>query len=156
MLDPVITDLHMYYHDAVCVPPLDVDPGMDGVPSDHLMVVMTPLDSVDNVKRRTTKKIQVRPLHSNGFEKMELLLRNHDWNFVNGPGSVNELMEMFQNNVFNMFDSCFPSRTKVVASDDQPYWNEELTALKRKACREYHKNRASNKYLNLHSQRHTW
>ena len=91
------------------------------------------------------------PYKDNSFEKMELLLSNQDWSFVHGPESVNILMEKFQNTVFQLFDSCFPLKSKTVSSDDQPYWNDELSSLKRKAEREYHKHRASSKYLILHS-----
>ena len=38
-----------------------------------------------------------------------------------------------------------------MTDDDEPYFNDELSKLRRKVRREYHKNRRSLKYLSLHS-----
>ena len=49
-IDVIITDLHTFYQSPTCEPSLDVDPDKIGSPSDHLMVVMSPLNAVNNKK----------------------------------------------------------------------------------------------------------
>lgn len=149
ILDPIITDLHSFYHDAKVVPPLDVDDDKDGVPSDHLMVVMEPISNTSSIKQRNKTKIEFRSLHDNGFLLLEEMLKNKDWRFVHSDISVNILMERFQQELFSMFDISFPVKSKWVTEDDEPYFNDELHNLRRKVRREYHKNRKSIKYLSL-------
>ena len=55
IIDVIITDLHKFYQVPSCEPPLDVDSDKIGSPSDHLMVVMTPLNAVNNKKLRNKK-----------------------------------------------------------------------------------------------------
>ena len=56
LLDPIITTLGKYYQVPECLPPLDPDPGSDGKPSDHMMVLMCPISTVNNRPARKTKK----------------------------------------------------------------------------------------------------
>ena len=43
ILDPIITSLSRWYQVPLCLPPLDPDPDSDGKPSDHKMVMMSPI-----------------------------------------------------------------------------------------------------------------
>ena len=58
ILDPIITSLSIYYQKPICLPPLDNDPDKDGSPSDHLIVYMKPIDSMNNNPAR--KKVAVK------------------------------------------------------------------------------------------------
>ena len=53
MLDPIITDLEIYYQAADFQNPLEVDSNKDGQDSDHKMVVMTPLNTT---KQKLSRK----------------------------------------------------------------------------------------------------
>ena len=46
ILDPVITDLHSYYQTPKIEAPLDSDDD-NGSPSDHMMVLLRPLDTIN-------------------------------------------------------------------------------------------------------------
>ena len=48
ILDPIITDLHTFYQDPTIEEPLDADTDA-GEASDHKMVLMVPLNTVDNL-----------------------------------------------------------------------------------------------------------
>ena len=48
ILDPIISTLGSYYQKPTCLPPLDSDPDTNGKPSDHLIVVMKPLDNIND------------------------------------------------------------------------------------------------------------
>ena len=67
ILDPVITTLTSYYQTPSCLPPLDSDPDTDGKPSDHRIVVVRPIASIDNKCARSTKNIKVRPITDLGM-----------------------------------------------------------------------------------------
>ena len=51
ILDNIITDLHKWYQEPKCLPPIDPD-NDKGKPSDHLTVVFEPLNVIDNIPAR--------------------------------------------------------------------------------------------------------
>ena len=57
MLDPIITTLSSFYQLPQILPPLDADPDKNGKPSDHLMVLMPALTSLNNKPARTNKEV---------------------------------------------------------------------------------------------------
>ena len=57
MIDPIITTLSDYYQLPQCMPPLDADHDLDGKPSDHLMVVMSPVSVITNRPARITRTV---------------------------------------------------------------------------------------------------
>ena len=66
ILDPIITTLSKFYQSPVCLPPLDPDPDKTGAPSDHKIVFMEPINSINNNPGRTQKKVTFRPLPQSG------------------------------------------------------------------------------------------
>ena len=72
MLDPIMSTLGCYYQQPVCLPPLDADPDSNGSPSDHLIVVMRPVDSVNNKPGRIIREVKVRPLTDSGLKNSGL------------------------------------------------------------------------------------
>ena len=61
MLDPIITTLSSYYQIPEVLDPLEADSGSNGKPSDHKMVVMSPITKIDNKHVRSKQKITYRP-----------------------------------------------------------------------------------------------
>ena len=70
ILDPIITNLSKYYQTPVCLPPLDNDPDKDGSPSDHLIVYMKPIDSMNNNPAWKKVAVKFRPLTDSGIRLM--------------------------------------------------------------------------------------
>ena len=68
ILDPIITTLANYYQLPRCLAPLDSDPDKNGKSSDHLMVVMEPISTVNNQAARVKKKIPYRPFNEEKIE----------------------------------------------------------------------------------------
>ena len=149
LLDPIITTLGKHYQVPNCLPPLDPDPGSNGKPSDHLMVLMSPISTVNNKPARMTKKIVYRPINESGLQKMNDWLEKEDWSIILDEESTNKKAETLQNMLLDKFKECFPEKHKVISSDDQPFINEYLKKLKRKKCCEYHKHRKSRKWVCL-------
>ena len=62
---------------------------------------------------------------------------------------LNEMIENLEEQIESLICSTFPQKRILVSSDDQPWFTEELRALKRKRQREYQKHGKSQKYLDL-------
>ena len=77
IIDVIITDLHKFYRSPSCEPPLDVHADKIGSPSDHLMVLMSPLNAVDDKKLRKKKTIQFRAFTDEAYGKMENVLNKY-------------------------------------------------------------------------------
>ena len=151
VLDIIITDLHKYYQSPVVMDPLEPDPDKPGVASDHLMVVMSPIGSLNDKKTRLKKKIVFRPLNDQGFNEMGNKLCRFDWDQqVLSLESADCQMEAFQNNLFSLFSESFPMKTKIVFNKSQEFFTDKLVMLKRKKKSEFKKHRRSEKYLSLH------
>ena len=71
LLDPIMSTLGSFYQQPVCLPPLDPDPDSNGKPSDHLIVVMRPITTLNNKPARTYREIKVRPLIRSSLDKFQ-------------------------------------------------------------------------------------
>ena len=72
ILDPIITTLGNYYQRPVCYPPLEADPRTGGVPSDHPIVKLVPINMMNNKAARTFTKVTVRPMPMSAILKFNM------------------------------------------------------------------------------------
>ena len=149
MLDPIITTLGSFYQEPVIHPPLDADPESNGRPSDHLIPVMTPIDTINNKSSRKIRNILVRPLPESGLAKFRDWIKNHDWIDISETDCVHKKADMLHNLVMTKLNEYCPVKVIKVASDDQPWYTDQLKRLDRKRRREYQKNKKSEKYKKL-------
>ena len=152
LLDPIITTLSGFYQVPQCLPPLDNDPDKNGKPSDHLMVEMKPIASVDNESARQKLKITFRPFTPNSFSKMKDWIEIQDWSIILIEESAHKKMELLQNLLFKKYEEFFPLKTKVVTSEDQPFFSQKLKMMRRRKVREYIKNRKSKKWHEMNKE----
>ena len=101
MLDPIMSTLSLYYQEPVCLTPLDNDPDKNGCPSEHLIVVMRPINCIDNKSGRTYREIKVRPLPRSGLDKFRKWIQEEDWSKVMSATNVDEKAETLQSLVIN-------------------------------------------------------
>ena len=146
ILDPIITTLSGLYQVPECLPPLDSDPDKDGRPSDHLMVLMSPICVINNKPARALHKITYRPFSDEGLCKMQEWLSAEDWTELSHEESAHKKAEILQNLLVSKYHEFFPEKVRTVSSDDQPFVNQKLKRMKRKKCREYQKHRRSEKW----------
>ena len=146
MLDPIISTLGAYYQQPVRLPPLDPDPDSNGSPSDHLIVVMRPVTTLNNKPGRTFREVKVRPLTRSGMGKFQTWIQDQSWKQVLNEASVDKKAETLHNMVINKLDECCPEKNRRISSDDRPWYTEQLKRLSRKKSREFNKNRTSKKY----------
>ena len=74
ILDPVLTTLSNFYQVPECLDPLDNDPDKNGKPSDHKIVLVKPVNTINNKSSRKVREVKVRPFTSSGLEKNEKLV----------------------------------------------------------------------------------
>ena len=67
MLDPIISTLSNLYQEPLCLE--DGDPDKNGVKSDHRIVVVRAITTIDNKCVRQTRKVKVRPFPESGMVK---------------------------------------------------------------------------------------
>ena len=152
ILDPIITTLAPYYQLPRCLPPLESDSNSNGRASDHLMVVMEPINMFNHEPARSKKEIIYRAFNKENLENMKKWIEAEDWGKVLEEKCAHKKADVFQTLFYNKYCQFFPEKTKYVSSDDQPFFNEKLKKLKRKKCREYQKKRSSEKYRNLNKK----
>ena len=131
ILDNIITDMAKWYQPPECLPPLDADDGSGGKPSDHLTVVMKPIDVINNKPARTERKVEVRPMKESGISMFGAWLKNHNWSEVYEAESVDEKSEIFQNILLQKVEEFLPQKMRKISSDDQPFCTENMKRLKR-------------------------
>ena len=149
MLDPIISTLGCYYQQPVCLPPLDADPDSNGSPSDHLIVVMRPINTLNNKPGRNVREVKVRPLLDSGLAKFKQWIQEQDWTEVLNAESVDNKAEQLHNMVLDKLDEFCPEKTRKISSDDQPWYTEQLKRLNRRIRREFSKKRRSKRYRKL-------
>ena len=77
---------------------------------------------------------------------MKSWIENENWSEVMNVKTPDEKADMLHNMVKSKLDETCPEKTTKVASDDQPWYTEQLKRLDRRRRREYKKNRKSDKY----------
>ena len=77
---------------------------------------------------------------------MTSVLDTWDWSYLEDLTSANDQMESFQDNLYQIFDKCFPIKRRKVFTESEPWFNDRLEKLKRQKCREFAKHRSSEKF----------
>ena len=152
MLDPIITTLSSYYQIPEVLDPLEADSGSNGKPSDHKMVVMSPITKIDNKHVRSKQKITYRPFCEENLQKMREWIEQETWSEVSHEFSAHKKLEFLQMKLMNKYHEFFPEKTRLVSSDDQPFYTKKLEKMKRRKCREFHKNRKSDKWKKMSNE----
>ena len=149
MLDPIITTLANFYQAPEVLPPLDPDPDKTGVPSDHWIPVMKPIDNGNPQPVRTYREVKVRPMPQSGINAFHEWIKAEKWETILSAPSSNEKAEILQGLIMTKLDQYCPEKIRKIASDDKPWFTSKLKELDRKKKREYRKNRSSQKYKQL-------
>ena len=114
ILDPIITTMARYYQDPQVLPPLGPDPSSNGKPSDHMMVVFTPINVINNKSTNASKQIKFRPLSNNGMEQMENWLKDENWSEIINQDCVNLKANVLQNLLMSKCNEFFPEKVRTI------------------------------------------
>ena len=110
ILDPVLTTLSSYYQVPECLDPLDSDPDKNGKPSDHRIVLVRPVNEINNRSARKFREIKVRPFTRSGMEKLKNWFIDQTWQPVFQTESVHEKARIFQKLLITALDEFFLRR----------------------------------------------
>ena len=149
ILDPIIMTLSQFYQEPLVLDPLDPDPDKNGKKSDHRIVLMKPINVINNKSARYTKIIKVRQITQSGIEKMRSWMMDETWDQVYSSESSHDKASVFQNMLLKKYDMFFPEKNRKINSDDAPWMTQKLKKMDRKRKRIYRKERRSEKWKML-------
>ena len=152
ILDKIITSLHNYYQVPEVKPPLDNDPDKNGKPSDHNIVEMRPVNVVNNKPARSTTEFTYRPITERGMQQMQEWFESRELNVSSHGENPHERAEEIMKVLKEKTNEFFPTKTRKIRSDNQPFFNEKLATQKRKKQREYNKNRQLLKWAEMNKE----
>ena len=107
-----------WYQTPECLAPLEADIGSGGKPSDHLPVIMSPIDMINNKPARAERIVKVRPMKQTGIDLFGHWLKNQDWNEMYNADTVDEKVEIFHNSLLEKVDEFLPEKTRKISNDD--------------------------------------
>ena len=119
-LTVVITDLHTLYQEPLIIPPVPVDCGEAGVPSDHQGVLALPVNSVAPPKS-SKKTLIIRPIKDSSLRSFGEKIVLEDWIFLDPDSTPTSLVGSFQKFCSLLIEEPFPLKTVNVSSHDLPY-----------------------------------
>ena len=149
ILDPIMTTLGQYYQKPEVLPPLDQDPDKNGKPSDHKIVKMKPINTVENKATRTKRTVTFRPMPESGVTKMKQWASGEDWSSVTNAISAHDKASNLQSTLLKALDQCLPTKTVNFSNDDSPWITPQIKGEIRKRQREFQKHRQSQKYKEI-------
>ena len=110
ILDPILTTLASYYQKPKILPPLDQDPDKNGKPSDHKIVQMKPISTLENKPARTKRIVTFRPMPESGMHKIVQWASKQEWTNVTNVTSTHEKAKKIQDTLLNALDECLPQK----------------------------------------------
>ena len=138
VLDVVVTDLFAGYQEPVLLPPVPVDQGRQGVPSDHSGVEVRPRTNTSTSRARPKKDTYtVQKMPDSLVASFGPVLVEEDWSFLEDGLTIEEMVDSFQNTASRMVDQHFPKQTVTSTQGEKPYFTEELKQLRRQRDRIY-------------------
>ena len=152
ILDPIITTLSQFYQEPLCLEPLEPDHERGGKKSDHKIVLMKPINEINNQSARITKVLKSRPITQSGINQMRSWLIDQTWDDIYKAEDSHIKAEIFQNMLMHKFLVCFPEKTRKINSDDAPWMTHKLKKLDRQRKRIYRKERKSERWKSLDSE----
>ena len=124
ILDKIITSPHNFYQVPEIQPPLDNDPDKNGKPSDHRIVMMTPISNVNNKPARTNQKVTYRPLSEAGMQQMQEWLQQVDWDKETHNKNTHESASHITNTLRKKTQEFFPTKTRNILSVNQLFFQK--------------------------------
>ena len=152
ILDPVIMTLSNLYQEPVCLEPLDADVDKIGKKSDHRIVIVRPITTINNRCARQTRTVSVRPFPKSGLFKLKEWLIDMKWEEVYEAKSAHQKAQNFQQILVTKLEEIFPEKIRKISNDDQPWVTFQLKKLDRRRKRLYKKERRSENWRKLDKQ----
>ena len=151
-LDPIITTMSRLYLPPITKPPIDNDQDKQGKPSDHLVVLMYPINAQVGMPPRTKRLVSYRPLPESGIQKMGAWVQKQSWKEIYQCPDVNLKAEILQNMMKEKLNEFLPIKTAQFTDEDKPWVNQQVKELDRRCKREFFKHRKSDKWKKMRQE----
>ena len=123
-LDIFVTNLQAYYQEPFSIPPLLPDNPQTAHPSDHLGVLVLPVNSMSK-RQNQSKIINIRHFPQSKLDVFGQIMSTQNWSFLNPKLTSTQLVSLFQYYTSEITDSIFPETKVKVSEDDKPYFTEK-------------------------------
>ena len=114
--------------------------------SDHLIVMMSPLNMINNKPARTTRHIFIRRMPESKMSVLEEEFKICDWSRLYEAVSAHEKAEILQDSILEILDKVVPIKKVTFSSEDSDFFTPELKQLDRQRKRIYFKQGRSSKF----------
>ena len=151
-LDPVITTMWRLYVPPITKPPIDNDQDKKGKPSDHLVVLMYPINAQIGCPPKNKRLVTFRPLPESGIRKMGVWIQQQTWREIYRCPDVHLKAEILQNMLKEKLEEFLPLKTIKFTDEDKPWANQQVKDLDRRCKREFYKHRKSDKWKRLRQE----
>ena len=89
----IITNLHLFYHTPIIIPPVPADNPDKGSPSDHLVPLAVPIKDANEVISRDYKIKKFRPLPESRIIEFGKWITHEDWASIFSSSTTTEQVE---------------------------------------------------------------
>ena len=153
VLDIVVTDMFTGYQEPVLLPPVPVDQGMQGVPSDHSGVEVRPRTNLTTSRARPMKDTYtVQRMPDSLVAGFGAVLVDEDWSCLEDGMTAEEMVDSFQSTASRMVNQHFPKKTVTSTQGELPYFSEELRQIRRQRDHIYQRSGKSQHYLDIQNK----
>ena len=151
-LDVLLTTMAPFYSAPVIIQPVGTDIPGHGVPSDHLVPAVYPVNNVTIAQTKTYTCKTTRPLPDSAVNKFGMMILEEDWKEVKEDETAEEQEEMLQKILTTYLEKTCPTQTVKLGPTDKPFITKELKRIDRNRKREYNRNNKSALYCQLNNE----
>ena len=106
ILDNIIIDMHRWYQEPECLPPINSDTEK-GKPSDHLTVVFTPINVINNIPLRAKRRSILRPITDAGLNLFQVWIEGETWKQIVETHDINMKTTLLFQTLKENINQCF-------------------------------------------------
>ena len=136
-LDVLLSTLAPFYSKPVIFQPVGTDIPDHGVPSDHLVPVVYPINNMTISQPKQVRFKTTRPLPDSAVAEFAKLIIEEDWEQVKEEETAGEQEEKLQDILMTYLDKACPTKTVKLRETDKPFITNRLKELDRQRKREY-------------------
>ena len=149
ILSVIVTDLWEYYTTPEILPPLNPDIPGCGKPSDHSCPFARTYLDRSRPKEKNYDLKSIRAFPQSGIIEFGQWIQHENFDSVTKLSSPTDQVAALEKLVSDKVETIFPMKEIKIYKNDKEFMNKELRKIRRQKCREYRRNKKSEKYLKL-------
>ena len=145
-LDVLLSTLAPFYSAPLIVQPVGTDDPLCGVPSDHMVPIVHPINNITTNQSKQYHIKVTRPLPDSVIREFGKAIIDEEWHAVKEDETSEEQEAALQKILIETMDKTCPTKTVKLRDDDKPYITMKLKELDRKRKREFNTKGKTAKY----------